>query len=135
MDLYLEIIAVTCGLIYLILLIKEQIVCWIFGIVGSLLSIILFYKTQLYSEAILYVYYVIIGIYGWVYWKKSTQNNQAFKVTDLSIKKYTILILIGEVLSLLLGYFFSNYTDAAAPYLDAHTTIFSFIASYMEVKK
>ncbi|WP_299553439.1 nicotinamide riboside transporter PnuC [Seonamhaeicola sp.] len=135
MDLYLEIIAVICGLAYLVFLIKEQILCWLFGIIGSLFSIVLFYKTQLYSEAILYTYYVIIGVYGWIYWKRSTQQNQVFKVTDLPVRHYLFIILIGEVLSLLLGYFFGNYTDAAAPYLDAHTTIFSFIASYMEVKK
>ncbi|WP_406685600.1 nicotinamide riboside transporter PnuC [Seonamhaeicola sp. MEBiC1930] len=135
MDLYLEIIAVIFGLVYLIFLIKEQIICWLFGIIGSLLSIFLFYRTQLYSEAILYCYYVVIGIYGWVHWQKSTQNEQIFKVTDLSATKYLYIIFIGEILALSLGYFFENYTDASAPYLDTHTTVFSFIASYMEVKK
>ena len=60
----LELIAVILGLIYLILLIKEKIACWIFGILSSAISIYLFYSIQLYSEAILYFYYVIIGIYG-----------------------------------------------------------------------
>jgi nicotinamide mononucleotide transporter len=135
MDLYLEIIAVLFGIAYLFFLIKEHIICWLFGVIGSLFSILLFYRAGLYSESVLYVYYVIIGIYGFVYWNKSTRKNKEFTVTDLPTIKYVYLIVLGAVLSNVLGYCFDNYTDASAPYLDAHTTIFSFIASYLEVNK
>jgi len=135
MDFYLEFIAVLLGLAYLFFLIKEQIICWLFGVLGSLISIVLFYKTGLYAESILYIYYVIIGVYGFVYWKKNVQKNKVFEVTDFSISTYLYLIILGEVLAIILGYCFANYTDAKMPYLDAHTTIFSFIASYLEAKK
>jgi nicotinamide mononucleotide transporter len=135
MDLYLEIIAVVLGLGYLFFLIKEKIICWAFGISGSLVSIFLFYRTGLYSESILYIYYVLIGFYGFFYWKKSLQENKNFQVTDFSIKRYVCLIILGEALSLVLAYFFDIYTDANMPYLDAHTTMFSFIASYLEAQK
>lgn len=135
MDFYLEIIAVILGLGYLYFLIKEHIVCWLFGVLGSLVSIILFYRTGLYSESILYVYYVLIGIYGYYHWKKSLQESKNFGVTDFSIQTYVYLIVLGEVLALILAYIFDNYTNANMPYLDAHTTVFSFIASYLEAKK
>lgn len=135
MDFYLELIAVIFGLAYLFFLIKEHIICWLFGVLGSLISIVLFYRTGLYAESILYIYYVIIGFYGFFHWKKSIQKNRVFDVTDFSINTYLYLIVLGEVLSIISGYFFANYTDAKMPYLDAHTTIFSFIASYLEVKK
>ncbi|MEO9571131.1 MAG: nicotinamide riboside transporter PnuC [Polaribacter sp.] len=134
MNLYLELFAVIFGLAYLFFLIREQIICWIFGVSSSLISIFLFYRTGLYSEVILYVYYVIIGVFGFLHWNKSIKNKN-FLITDLSINTYLFLILSGEVLSLILGFIFNTYTDASAPYLDAHTTIFSFIASYLEVKK
>lgn len=135
MDLYLEIIAVVFGLGYLYFLIKEHIICWLFGVLGSLVSILLFYRTGLYSESILYVYYVLIGIYGFFHWKKSLQENNNFLVTDFSLQTYLYLILIGEVLSLILAFVFDTCTNANMPYLDAHTTVFSFIASYLEAKK
>lgn len=135
MDTYLEIIAVLLGLGYLYFLIKEQKICWIFGIISSLLSIVLFYRTGLYSESILYVYYVIIGVYGYVYWNRATKDDSEFSVTDISPKTYVLTLIIGEILALGLGALFASYTDASAPYLDAHTTIFSFIASYYEVTK
>lgn len=135
MDFYLEIIAVVFGLGYLYFLIKEHIICWLFGVLGSLVSILLFYRTGLYSESILYVYYVLIGIYGFFHWKKSLQENNNFLVTDFSLQTYLYLILIGEVLSLIQAFVFDTYTNANMPYLDAHTTVFSFIASYLEAKK
>jgi nicotinamide mononucleotide transporter len=135
MDFYLEIIAVILGLAYLFFLIKEHIICWLFGVLGSLASIILFYRTDLYSESILYVYYVIIGVYGFLHWKKSSKKSKVFQITDYSVITYLKMIVLGEVLSLLLGFSFEKFTGASMPYLDAHTTIFSFIASYLEVKK
>jgi nicotinamide mononucleotide transporter len=38
-------------------------------------------------------------------------------------------------LALILAWFFDTYTDADKPYLDAFTTIFSFLATYLEAKK
>jgi nicotinamide mononucleotide transporter len=131
----IEITAVIFGLAYIYFLIKEKIICWLFGIISSMLSIFLFYKTNLYSEAILYIYYVVIGVYGFWLWNKKTDSKSQLQITELPVSNYVVLIIIGEVLAMVTGYVFSHYTDASSPYLDAHTTIFSFIASYLEAKK
>ncbi len=134
MDLFLELLAVVLGLIYLYFLIKENKICWIFGVVSSLVSIILFYKTRLYAESILYIYYVIIGIYGYWLWDKK-QDEESLEVTDVKPYSHVVILVSGFILSYTLGYIFSNYTNALNPYLDATTTIFSFMASYLEAKK
>lgn len=135
MILALEIIAVVLGLLYLYFLIKENIICWYFGVAGSLVSIFLFYQVTLYSEAILYLYYVVIGIYGFYLWKKQAGNQQASHITNIGIKANVIYIFVGALLSATLGYIFDTYTDASNPYLDATTTVFSFIASYLEARR
>ncbi|MGB1306957.1 MAG: nicotinamide mononucleotide transporter, partial [Flavobacteriales bacterium] len=73
MEIYfaIEVISVLFGLAFLVLLIRQNILCWWFGIVGSLLSIFLFYHTKLYSEAILYTYYVLMGFYGYYSWNNN----------------------------------------------------------------
>jgi len=134
MNLALEIIAVGLSLTFLILLIKENIYCWFFGITGSLVSIFLFYRIGLYAESILYCYYVLIGFYGYQLWN-SKANAQEFPIIDVLPKQHFSYILIGVVTALCLGYVLENYTEASNPYLDAFTTIFSFIASYLEAKK
>ncbi|WP_139958783.1 nicotinamide riboside transporter PnuC [Flavicella sediminum] len=132
---FLEIASVLLGLIYLVLLIQEKKACWFYGIAGSLLSIFLFYRIHLYSEAILYSYYVFIGIYGYRLWDKSEKDNEKLKITTRGISFHTYIILTAIFLGAILGFCFENYTDAENAYLDAGTTIFSFLASYLEAQK
>jgi len=42
---------------------------------------------------------------------------------------------LGSGLNWGLGWLLDNFRDAESTYLDAHTTIFSFIASYLEARK
>lgn len=129
----LEIFAVITGLCFIILLIRQNIWCWLFGIISSLSSILLFYYTKLYSESILYIYYVIIGFYGIYTWRKREKANE--HVQTVGTIYHIIVVVSGVILSCGLGKYFSTGTDAARPYADATSTIFSFIASYMEAHK
>jgi nicotinamide riboside transporter PnuC len=53
--------SVNLSLIYLALLMKEKIAYWFFRIAASIISIYLLYSIGLYSEPLLYIYYVIVG--------------------------------------------------------------------------
>lgn len=132
---FLEIASVAFSLLYLVLLIKEKKVCWFFGIAGSLLSIFLFYRIHLYSESILYIYYVLIGFYGYYLWDKNEKEDHEFRISTYGISSHLGLLIIGVICGVLLGYVFDTYTDADNAYLDSFTTVFSFIASYLEAKK
>lgn len=132
-NLIIEIFAVITSLIFLILLIKQNIWCWVFGIISSIASIYLFIQAKLYSEAILYFYYVAIGIYGWIVWKRPQSGILAIKIKGRFY--HVIVLLIGISLSLMMGLLFRMYTDAARSFADAFSTIFSFIASYLEVHR
>ena len=132
--LLLEIVAVILGIIYVVLAAKNKISCWIFGILGSLLSIVLFViYAKLYAEAVLYIFYVLAGIYGWINWKK--QKNET-EVYQRNIKIHLIIFIIGIALSVLLYYVMTHlFDDAKKPLIDSFTTIFSFIATYLTTKK
>ncbi|NQV52579.1 MAG: nicotinamide mononucleotide transporter [Flavobacteriales bacterium] len=136
MYLALEIIAVALSLAFLFLLIKEVKWCWPFGIASSALSIALFIEARLYSEAILYLFYVIIGFYGWWVWtSKSNQKGTAMPIQRLSLGRSILLFGLGTLGAYALGATFERYTDAANPFVDATTTSFSFVASFLEAHK
>ncbi|MGL1888027.1 MAG: nicotinamide riboside transporter PnuC [Reichenbachiella sp.] len=134
-DLTLEVVSVVLGLVYLILLMKENILCWFFGVASSLTSILLFYRTGLYSESILYIYYSVIGVYGYVIWHRASSAKDKLKIRRIAKITYFYIIGLGIACAALLGYYFDTYSDANIPYVDAGTTIFSFIASYLEANK
>lgn len=132
--LLLEIVAVIFGVLYTVLMAQNKISCWIFGIIGSLLSVYLFIEyAKLYAEAVLYIFYVFAGIYGWIMWKKQKEVTEVYQY---KIATHIKIIGVGTILSVLLyvglSYFFAG---AEKPLIDSFTTVFSFIATYLMAKK
>jgi nicotinamide mononucleotide transporter len=130
-----EVAAVLCGLIYVVLVTKENIWCWFWGGLNALLSIYLFVEIQLYAESVLYFYYFLAAIYGWYAWKYAQRVSQTHAIIEWPWQRHLWLILLGFVLSYLLYLILSRYTDAQMPLVDAHTTIFSFLATYLVTRK
>ena len=133
-DLILEIVAVIFGITYVILAAKNKISCWIFGIVGSVLSIFLFVVyAKLYAESVLYLFYVFAGIYGWVNWKKLKEENQVYQH---HLKTHLQIIIGGTIVTFLFYYAMTYlFSGAKKPLTDSFTTIFSFIATYLTTRK
>jgi len=131
----IEVVSVLLFLIFVVAIIFKKIWAWPFGIVGSIFSTILFYKSYLYSESLLNLYYIGSGIYGWYFWNKNKVASTNFLCTEISFYKHLNYILVCFILSALLGLYFHNYTKASLPFLDSFTTIFSFFATYLQARK
>ena len=132
--LIVEILATAASILYVIFLIREKIICWAFGIAGSLLSVYLFIDARLYSEALLYGFFAATGCWGWIRWHQKLEND-ANPVTTWPAVFHWWAILLGSMLALCLGYTVQYHTDAARPLVDAFTTIFSILATFMEITK
>jgi nicotinamide mononucleotide transporter len=132
--LLVEILATAANLIYIVFLIKERIACWAFGIVGSLLSIYLFIDARLYSEAFLYLFYALMGVWGWIRWhQRSVADSNP--VIRWQLVHHVRAIVIGCLLASGLGYAVQQLSDAERPLFDAFTTVFSFLGTYLEITK
>lgn len=134
-----ELGAVLCGIAYIILAAREHIACWFFGILNGGLSVYLFYQSGLLAESVLYLYYVLAGIYGWYAWAYTRRPDQdpshQLLVGEWRWTIHLVLIASGVILSLLVAWFLQAYTQAQMPLIDAHTTVFSFIATYLVTRK
>jgi nicotinamide mononucleotide transporter len=130
--LVLEIISVIFNIVFLVLFTKELRWCWIFGIVGSLLGALLFYYQKYYSESILYLFYAAIGVYAWMYWSK--KNNDSFSVRSMRLADGVLITISCLLLAFGLGFVMSK-TDADKPYLDAISTVFGIMATFLEIYK
>ncbi|GAB5540149.1 MAG: nicotinamide riboside transporter PnuC [Salibacteraceae bacterium] len=103
---------------------------------GSAIGVFLFVwpdaEVKLYSEAVLYSYYVWIGVYGWIRWNKTETSQQ---IKNWGLKLHLIAFGCGAILAPALGYVMDRLFDSNNPYIDATTTVFSFIASYMQAER
>lgn len=117
-----------------------SILTWPIGIVGVILFGILFYQIQLYSDLLEQVYYLVTGFWGWWLWKKKSKTEGKVEVVVSSrSENLTYLLVIGvgsvvltAVVSRLHIWFPSIFLVAASyPFLDAITTVMSFLAQWL----
>jgi len=128
----IELVSVVFNILFLVFLTKEKKVCWIFGIIGSLLGAFVLFKNNYYSETLLYLFYASIGIYGYSYW--SNKRSDDFIVKRMQWSKIINIILAGLLISFGLGYLMAK-TDASKPYYDALSSVFGVIVTFLELYK
>lgn len=129
-------LAVLFGLLYVILAARNVVWCWFWGILSCLLwAWVAFDLYDLYIDALLQLFYVGISIWGIYSWLYGGQSSEELPVSRMKSKSHYLIIGLGLPGSLLLGYFFGEYTDAAATYPDAFTTLFSIITTILVIKR
>ena len=134
----LEWIAVFAGVLYVIFAARQRMVCWFFAFVSSAIYVWLCFENQLYLETILQVFYVLMAVYGWQQWVKAEKRTLAEDEQEelVLIKQWhwryhMLTLLLGGILTLGLGYYFEAALAQKNDYLDAFTTVFSFVATFM----
>ena len=128
----IESAAVFFSILYIILAVKESIWCWGSAAISVILYIYICYTAQLYPETGLQVFYLLMAFYGYYQWNK---NDSTLQIQQWTTAKHLLILLIGAILTFLMGFYFSIYTNAAMPLVDSFTTVFSVFATYMVTKK
>lgn len=129
-----EILGSSANLIYVVLLVREKILCWSFGIVGSLLSVYIFIHARLYAEALLYFFYAAMAIWGWLRWQQRSAQD-ANPIITWAVQRHIVAIVVTSAAAWGAGYWLIHNTNAERPVFDAFTTSFSFLATYMQIAK
>ena len=128
----IESAAVFFSVLYVILAVKESIWCWGAAAISVTLYIYICYSAQLYPETGLQLFYLIMAIYGYLQWNK---NDSTLNIQQWTTTKHLLILLLGALLTFLMGFYFTIYTNAAMPLVDSFTTVFSVFATYMVTKK
>ena len=135
---WLEIASVAFALAYLVLAIRQNILCWAAALISTLLSLVLFFDARLYPETALQVFYAVMAVYGWHQWRHGGRPGEGVG-PELPVSVWPMsyhALAIGGALAaaLALGTVLSR-TNAAFPYLDSFTSVGAVITTYMVAKK
>lgn len=128
----LEILVVLTTLLYNYFLIKQNIICWLFGFLASLFGLIIFYEKQLIGQIILHVFYTMMAVYGCYIWGKS---NKQLSVNKWPMINHVYVIGSGILLTFILGNFVLNKFTQNVNFLDISITLFCFVATFKEAHK
>ncbi|MEL6972938.1 MAG: nicotinamide riboside transporter PnuC [Bacteroidota bacterium] len=123
------------ALVYVILSARNNPWCWPFGIVScALWAYASYVQYDLYLDALLQVFYVVMGFVGLYQWLQGGEDGGVLPITQMKPREHLWVIGVGLLSGLLFGYAFS-YTSATATYWDALTTSFSILATILLVRR
>lgn len=113
---------------------KNNIHNYLFGIAGVLLAMYVKFHAKLYAEFSLDFYYLIMSIYGWLFWKFGKQKAEA----PVSFTTRTELVKAALIVVFTFCFFFlalHHFTDSDVPFWDAIATSFAWAGMWLMAKR
>lgn len=137
--LILQIAGVVLGLLYLYLEYKANIWLWLVGLAMPAIHSVLYFKSGLYADFGMQIYYVLAGVYGFVAWRLARGEQKVNKdvegICRIPVRTAGTLLFIMVILNAALYLFLSRMTDSTVPFWDSFTTSLSVIAMWMLSRK
>lgn len=127
---FIEVGATILGLIQGILVMFNKRSNWIFYILQMIFLIIFSLVNHLYGDVVNNSIYLVMGVIGFILWNKEDTS----KITKTKTMEKIIYITLIGVLTICVSTLLKN-TDDPLPFLDAFTTVSSFVATYYMMKK
>jgi nicotinamide mononucleotide transporter len=108
--------------------------CWPVVLAADLLYLVVFFRAQLFSDALLQVFFIAFTLYGWLHWWRGVREEGAVRVVPLRLRALMIALAAGVAGTLVLARL-ATLVHAALPYLDATLASFSLVASWWQARK
>lgn len=133
---WIEWLGTITGVVGVYLSIKEKVVAWLLFIICYSAYVYLSWEAGLYAALKMNTVFIVISIYGWLSWSKST--NATGSARDIAHTPSSQLLIAGCFIllgALGFGWGLSSYTEAYMPYLDAFAMSCAFTAQWMLSRK
>lgn len=125
---------VLFSVIQVLLARKNNVNNYLFGIAGILLTLYVMLTSKLYAEFTLNLYYLIMSIYGWMYWKFGKQKSEMeISVTTTTEKWITGGIILGTFI--LFWSFLTHFTDSDVPVWDSLVSAFAWAGMWLMARR
>lgn len=132
---WLEIVGTIIGFVYLWQEVKASIWLWVTGIVMPAIYTVVFYKSGLYADFGIQVYYIVAALYGFLFWKFGKKQDKPLPIVHTSVRQGVILFLITVLVFIPIYLILTKFTDSTVPFYDSATTALSIVALWMLAKK
>lgn len=130
----LEWIGVSFAIVQVLLSRVNNPLNYLFGICSVSITMYLMFESKLYAEFTLNIYYLIMSIYGWYFWKFGKQKNES--PISCSTKKEWLLSFFIVIITFFLFYFgLTNFTNSDVPVLDAIISAFAWAGMWLMAKR
>jgi nicotinamide mononucleotide transporter len=133
---WLEVLAFVLAVAMVVYNIRVDPIAWPLAIISSLLYFALFWKSRLYGEASLQIFFATIAVWGWWQWLRGRQDDGALlRVRPLPPRMRWALLATFVVAWVTMGAFLKSFTDTDVPWADALPTTGSVIGQWLLGRK
>lgn len=122
------------GIVQVVLARQNNIHNYLFGIVAILMSMWVLYQSALYADILLHLYYLVMSIYGWIYWKYGKQQAEAPITRSSKDEHWKALGIVVGCFGLMC-YWLSFHTDSDVPIWDAVVSAFAWAGMWLMAKR
>ena len=137
LDIGLEFIAFSFGIISVIFAKKENILVYPTGIICTVITVYILYKAQYFGDMMMNIYYSLMSIYGWWNWSRIQNDKYLLKITrfsknDLGLTVFLFLLTV----TITYAVYTFNLTEIKIPnYIDIFTSGIFFTAMWLMANK
>lgn len=119
---------------YLVLAIRQNILCWFAAFASSLLYMAVFFGARLYMESALQIFYAAMAVYGYLQWKYGGAAHAGVRISRWSARQHALALAVIATASGSIGWLMTR-TDAAFPFVDSFTTVAAIVTTFMVARK
>lgn len=131
---WLEIAGFFTTLLGIWLTTRRVLMCWPIVLAADVIYLIVFYRAQLLSDALLQIFFLAFTLYGWWHWWRGVREEGEVRVVPLAVPSMMLALIAGAAGSFVLGEA-AKRLHAALPFLDATLTSYSLVASWWQARK
>ncbi len=133
---WLEIAAFVLAVAMVVFNIRVNVLGWPLAIASSLLYFLLFWKSRLYGDASLQVFFAVVAGWGWWQWRRGTDAaGAALHVRSLGATGRCIALALLALAWPATALFLQRFTDTDVPWWDAFPTAASVLGQWLLGRK
>jgi nicotinamide mononucleotide transporter len=133
---WLELVAMVLALAMVFCNIREIHWGWPLAIASSILYFMLFWRSKLYGDAALQIFFAVIALWGWFQWLRGRRGDgSVLRPVKLQARGLAATIVTCALLWPAIGWFLSTYTDTDVPWWDGFPTAVSVVGQFLLGRK
>ncbi len=132
---WLELLACVLALAMVGCNMREIHWAWPLAITSSLLYWALFWRSKLYAEAMLQIFFAVLALWGWWQWLRGRRAAQRLRVAWLSRPARYAALAAVALLWPAIALFLQHFTDSDVPWPDAFVSAASLVGQYLLGRK
>jgi nicotinamide mononucleotide transporter len=122
------------SLMCVILAARNHVLTWLFSIISCILFTVLFYDAKLYAEALLQLFFIATGAYGWWHWSAQV-GKPAAPIQTVALPTGLLWGAVAVVGGLIYAAGLQRWTDAASPWLDSQILTLSMLGQWWMMQR